>query len=372
MGPGVKRSGIAPALLNSSLAFALLCAAAPASADSSSTAERSVTTVAIGVHVIRPPDAPDGSPQGNTTVIIGADGVVVVDSCYLPSSAREDIAQIRQWTDRPVRYLVNTHWHNDHVRGNSAYREAFPRIDIVAHDETRRHIAGYVSRYSERFPKIEERYRKMIETRKDQAGNDLPASQVDVLGQALGGRAAVEKELATNVVLPPNLSFDRSFNVSLGDRDIEMKFLGRGNTSGDVVAYLPGEKILIAGDLLAHPVPYLGGGYPREEVETLQQMARLDADIIVPGHGDILHDKTYLHDVIAFIRTVVSEVGEQVYAAGNGPYNLDEVRRNVLKKLDLEAWRKKLGGSSQEDRDFFESFSLQGVITAAYAETWRR
>jgi cyclase len=83
--------------------------------DSVATPQRTVTKLAEGVYEIRHKDPPDHYMNGNTVVIIGDSGVLVVDSCYLPSSAREDIAQIRQWTNKPVRYLFNTHWHNDHV-----------------------------------------------------------------------------------------------------------------------------------------------------------------------------------------------------------------------------------------------------------------
>src|SRR3954465_15248303 len=94
--------------------FALvLCLGTQSFADSSVTTKRTVTKLADGVYMIRHPDAPDTFPQGNTTVVIGEKGVLVVDSCYLPSSAREDIAQIKQWTPLPVKWLVNTHWHND-------------------------------------------------------------------------------------------------------------------------------------------------------------------------------------------------------------------------------------------------------------------
>src|SRR3954471_9328790 len=101
-------------------------------ADSIATHGRTVTKLAEGVYEIRHPDAPDTFPQGNTTVIIGDRDVLVVDSCLLPSSAREDIAQIRKWTDKPVSYVVNTHWHFDHTLGNATYREAFPRAEFIA------------------------------------------------------------------------------------------------------------------------------------------------------------------------------------------------------------------------------------------------
>src|SRR4051812_31383083 len=80
-------------------------------ADSVTTKERTNTKLADGIYEIRHPDAPDGFPQSNTTVIIGDRDVLVVDSCLLPSTTREDIAQIRKWTNKPVTYLLNTHWH---------------------------------------------------------------------------------------------------------------------------------------------------------------------------------------------------------------------------------------------------------------------
>ena len=89
--------------------------------------------LAKGVYSIRHEDAPDAFPQGNTTVVVGQRDALVVDSCNLPSSARVDIAQIRQWTNTPERYLVNTHWHYDHTMGNGVYWQAFgPRFETPA------------------------------------------------------------------------------------------------------------------------------------------------------------------------------------------------------------------------------------------------
>lgn len=354
------------------LALLLSASAVLVFADSSVTTQRTVTQLGDGIYEIRHPDAPDTFPQGNTTVVIGDNGVLVVDSCYLPSSAREDIAQIKQWTDKPVRWLINTHWHNDHVQGNNEYVKAFPGINIVGHHETQSQIAGYVSRYPSRFPRIAATYRKYIDERKDGNGTALTDNDIADLKKALAGKDTVLVELKDNVIVPPNVSFDHDFNVDLGNRQVQVKHLGRGNTRGDVVVFLPKEKIVAAGDLLDSPVPYLGGGYPVEEIDTLKKLSALDPQIIVPGHGDVLRDKVLLTNVIEFLQTVTDELSKQIYVVGNGPRNLDEVRKNVMANLDLNKWRDKLAGPNQADRDFFDSFSLAGVITAAYAETWGR
>ena len=111
-----------------------LLAAAPVDGQT----DRKVTTLAEGVYEIQHKDALDGSASGNTTVIIGDRQVLVVDSCFLPSAAREDIAQIRQWTDKPVAFVLNTHFHNDHNLGNRAYMDTFPSLTIIAHAETKK------------------------------------------------------------------------------------------------------------------------------------------------------------------------------------------------------------------------------------------
>jgi len=109
-----------------------------------------------------------------------------------------------------------------------------------------------------------------------------------------------------------------------------------------------------------------------EEIETLKKLSALDPQTFVPGHGDVLRDKVLLNNVIEFLQTVTDEVSKQIYMVGNGPRNLDEVRKNVMANIDQNKWRDKLAGPNQADRDFFDSFSLAGVITAAYAETWGR
>ena len=81
-----------------------------------------------------------------------------------------------------------------------------------------------------------------------------------------------------------------------GGRDIEVKFLGRGHTSGDLVVYLPKERIVATGDLVVHPIPFGGSSYLQEWAGTLRKLKLLDATTIVPGHGEILSDWSYVDD----------------------------------------------------------------------------
>src|SRR5579862_3815573 len=105
--------------------------------------ERTITQLAEGVYAIQHPGMDLFGGSGNTTVIIGERQVFVVDACFFPSDARQDIAQIRQWTNKPVAFVLNTHFHNDHNFGNRIYMDAFPAVTILAHTETKREMDLY-------------------------------------------------------------------------------------------------------------------------------------------------------------------------------------------------------------------------------------
>ena len=135
-------------LTSSSARCCSVSRASLARADTVNTRERQAREIAPGIYTIRHPDPTDDFVDGNTTVVIGEREVLVVDTCYLPSSADADIALIRTWTDKPVRWVLNTHWHNDHVGGNQHYRLAWPGADVVGHEETRRMINGRLPRTS--------------------------------------------------------------------------------------------------------------------------------------------------------------------------------------------------------------------------------
>lgn len=101
-----------------------------------------------------------------------------MDSCYLASEAKQDIAQIRVWTDKLVRYLVHTHWHNDHTMGNATYAAAFPDVSIVAHSETRTMMNGYLSGWYARHTAQIAFLKNQLATGKGERGMALTDAQL--------------------------------------------------------------------------------------------------------------------------------------------------------------------------------------------------
>jgi cyclase len=349
-----------------------LAAAGAASADGVKTTELRVSEPAPGVHTIRHPDPTDDFPDGNTTLIVGTRHALVVDTGYLPSTARRDIEIVRGLTDRPVRYVLNTHWHNDHVGGNAAWLDAFPSADIVAHAETRAmmdaRIRSYVGRFIAEDSAIgrerARRQRQLDEGIGDDGQPLRPAEREAAILSLARSRRAVA-EFAAFVYQPPTLTFSGELTLDLGGREVRLLHLGRGNTGGDVVAYLPHERVLVAGDLLTHPVPYAFGGYPGEWRRTLQAVAQLDIDVIVPGHGEVLRGKQHLLRVIDLLGSAIDQVTELVNRHGSAA-TLDEVTRRV----DLARFRQAMT-RDDDDREFFDA-SMAGLIRQVYAEVKAR
>lgn len=363
---GAWRSAYAEAIR---VTFGMM-ASAPVPADSVLSPERNVTKLAEGIYTIRHQDPFPGWVHGNTTVIIGTKEVFVVDSCQLSASAREDIAQIRRWTDKPVRYLLNTHWHLDHTGGNKDYMDAFPSLMIVTHAETKKMMqATSMSLPSQALKDAtatQARLQKAIETGKSPNGSALTERDKTEAQHRLVLIGAIIDQAKAFTYLGPNLVFDRELDVDIGGREVQIKHWGRGNTTGDALVYLPRERILIAGDLLDHPVPFAYDGYPSEWIRTLTKMAQLDAETIVPGHGEVLHDKTFLYQVVDLMNSVVAQVNEHLNR--NDGATLDEVK----KSLDLKSFRQAMAGDDKTNAEFFDDSIGSSFVALAYHEAKQR
>ncbi len=340
-----------PWLLGIAAALSFLFAAGPLSGQQ----ERKVTKLADGVYAI---EHRGGPPSGNTTVIIGERQVFVVDSCFLPSAAREDIAQIRQWTDKPVSYLLNTHFHNDHNNGNKTYLDAFPSLAIIAQEETKKDMDLIQPGNIERTPKQLAATIAAFKQGKRQDGTPLTEDEKKQVQSVLPGMEKREAEFRTVVYQSPTLTFIDKLDIDIGNREVQVKHLGRGNTPGDAVVYLPKEKILIAGDLLVYPIPYTYDGYPAEWVQTLQNMAQLDAETIVPGHGPVLHGKAYLYLVADLLKSAVAQTRARIRQIGHpGFHSLEEVKGSV----DLTPFRVKFAGDDKDLQAEFDDMTVHLV-----------
>jgi glyoxylase-like metal-dependent hydrolase (beta-lactamase superfamily II) len=302
--------------------------------------------------------------EGNSLFIINDSDVVVVDTGLLPSSARIMAAELRKLTRKPVRFVVNTHWHDDHHNGNQVYRKLWPGVQFIAHRDTRTDM--FTGTYDVRAQDLARmstdaaRYARWAREGTDDAGQPLEAGRRARAGEL----AALFKELLPDFRsirnTPPDITFDRELVLYRGGRRIELRWLGRGNTRGDVVVFLPAEGIMETGDLLVQPVPFAFGSYYEDWIATLARVDSLPAEVIFPGHGTVQRDREYLHQVQGLLRALVTEVKAAVADSAS----LDETRRRVT----LPEWKIRFAGEDPRRQAMFDADFLAPAVERAWSQ----
>jgi cyclase len=244
----------------------------------------------------------------NSLVVVNADDVLVVDSHATPAAARVLVEEIRTLTPKPVRYVVDTHYHWDHAHGNQIFG---PDVQLIGHEYVRQMLLTNTLE-SRSYRSFIDPVPGQIETlRKQAAAETDPARR-----QALEGRLAVQ--LAYSDALkevkptPPNVTYQTQMTLIRGDREIRLLFLGRGHTGGDTVVYLPKEGIVATGDLIVGSLPfmYMGDAFVNEWPETMENVLQIDFTTIVPGHGDPFTDKQRVRNYQAYLRDLWTQAGE--------------------------------------------------------------
>jgi len=317
-------------------------------------------SVAPGVYVALQPFA-DRFNDSNSTVIVLDDTVVVVDTQTTLTATREILEQIRKVTDKPVRWVVNTHWHGDHVQGNQIYREAFPGVQFIAQASTREDMANRTTAELKddvaSLPGRIEKYRQMLAIGHTPDGEALTDQQKSILEMRVSTFSRQLPDLLQTHVVLPDVTFDNSLSLFGGNREVRLTHYA-GHTRGDVAVFLPAEKILITGDLL-DDMPYTGDGSPAALVKTLHEFDRLDFDLIIPGHGGIERGREHLHQVTQLFESIVSQVRDDVRAS----LSLADTK----KKVNVEEFRVPLTGGEEHAMRAFDGF-VPAAIERAYLE----
>lgn len=235
----------------------------------------------------------------NASIIVNADDVMVVDTNLSPGAAWALREELKTLTPKPVRYVVNTHWHWDHAHGNQIYGRD---VTVIGHEYTRAKLAAGDSMRGRS-------YEMFITTGLPARIADLkaklaaaPATDRATLTSQL---AIAETQLAGSKVLvptPPTLTFSNELTLVRGGREIRLLYLGRAHTGGDIVVFLPKERLVITGDLLVEGTSYIGDGFTAEWPATLEKLRALDFDLILPGHGSVLRGKAKIDHFTAYLR----------------------------------------------------------------------
>jgi glyoxylase-like metal-dependent hydrolase (beta-lactamase superfamily II) len=247
----------------------------------------------------------------NAAIIEGDNDVLVVDSHVSPGGAWALREELKAITPKPIKWVVNSHFHFDHSHGNQIYG---PDVEIIGHDDTRAQITAGKSQDSPAREFFVGGIPNAIKNLESRLAGATPEERTNIENQIAVQRNHLE---GTNAVrpTPPTMTLSRTMTLHRGSREIRLLFLGRGHTAGDVIVYLPQERIIATGDLLIEGPSYMGDAYFTEWIDTIEALKQVDFDTVLPGHGRAFSGKAKLDHWQAYLRDFWSQA-QKFHKAG--------------------------------------------------------
>jgi len=236
----------------------------------------------------------------NSVVIVNDQDVMLVDPGITPAAATAFIADVKTLTNKPVKYVVDTHYHYDHAFGNQVFG---PDVTIIGHDTTRRRLNGPGSLKERTYltnstAAIANRFTLL----KRQISEATDAQQRAILERQLAIHQQYADEQAKVRPTPPNATLSRDMTLVRGTREIQIRFFGRAHTDGDIVVFLPKERMVATGDMITSALSYTGDAFLEEWPATLEGVLSLDFDTVLPGHGNVFKGKDHIRNLQAYWR----------------------------------------------------------------------
>ena len=235
--------------------------------------------------------------MSNAMVLVGEFDTLIVDSHVTPVAARALIDSLSVVTDKPVRYLVNSHYHFDHAHGNQSFPDG---VEIIGHEFTRAKLNGDIGNvleertfrsFSDPVPSIVSNLERQVEEESDSGRRAQLQEQLRVQTDYMNAIPEVNPT-------PPNITLAEKMTlfqvVARGSREIQLLHFGRAHTGGDVVVYLPQERIAFTGDMMLPGLAYMGDGHVDEWPAALEGLKNLNFDAWLPGHGPVMRDKSQI------------------------------------------------------------------------------
>ena len=263
----------------------------------------------------------------NSPIILTDDEALVIDSEITPAAARALVADLKAITNKPVRYVVDSHYHYDHAHGNQVFTAD---AQVIGHDNTRRRMLTNVLEQYTYLSSVQP-VPARVDALKQRIAQEADPQQKAALERQVANSLAYLEQIKETKVTPPNLTFDRTMTLFRAGRDIRLLYLGRGHTDTDVVVYLPKERIVCTGDLMESVVSYMGDSFPDEWIATLERLKALDFDTVMPGHGVVFKGKTKIEAFQNYLRDVIT----QVTALRKQGLSADD----AAQKVDVTAYR---------------------------------
>ena len=261
----------------------------------------------------------------NAVVVVNDEDVLIVDPGVTAAAATALVADVKKLTNKPIKYVVDSHYHYDHAFGNQVFG---PDVTIIGHDTVRRRLTGpavlkqrtYLMNSTAAIASRFTQLKQQIAEAKDPKARAVYERQLVIHQQYADEQAKIRPT-------PPNNTLSRDMTLHRGSREIQIRFLGRAHTDGDVVVFLPKERMIATGDMITSALSYTGDAFVSEWPATLEAVMALDFDTVLPGHGTVFKGKDHIRNLQAYWRDFYQQA-EALRKQGVAP-------EEAAKRIDL-------------------------------------
>jgi glyoxylase-like metal-dependent hydrolase (beta-lactamase superfamily II) len=242
----------------------------------------------------------------NAAIFENANDLLIVDTHSKPSAVISLVSQIkRDVSQKPVRYIVNSHFHWDHTQGTPTYRRIMPHADVLSSEATRRLIS---ENGSERLKRSLEETQRSIARYEAAARDAKTPEQKQWYTQAIREAKDYLNEMKNYAPELPNVTLSDDLIIHDKAHDLHLAFRGKAHTAGDVIVYCPQKKVIATGDALHGFAPFIADGYPTEWPNTLLRFAQFDFDHVIGGHGGVQQGKARLYQMAQYIDELTTSI----------------------------------------------------------------
>jgi glyoxylase-like metal-dependent hydrolase (beta-lactamase superfamily II) len=244
----------------------------------------------------------------NGAIFVRSKDVVVVDAHSKPSAAASLIAQIRrEVTDKPVRYVINTHFHWDHTQGDHAYRQTGVKVDFIAANATKQLMSEFAMARMKASADAVPQQIEVMQQRSERSGS---AAEKAFCAEQIRQMQSYQAELKDYTLELPTITFDDSYLLREPAFDLHLEFHGRAHTGGDIFVLCPQQRVLATGDASHGWVPNIADGYPRLWPATIDKVMRGDFKYVLGGHGPMQPDRGVMTNQRNYIEELTGKVEE--------------------------------------------------------------
>jgi len=322
--------------------------------------------IADHVWVMRQPDRLWAAVIGNVTIVEQSDGIVLIDSGGSIPDGRDIVRAVAALSQKPIKAVAITHWHNDHPLGVPGILETFPGAQVIATPVTADFLKSETKvGFGKADPALDlERAKRAADTVKEfeaeaakaETSPDLKA-QYALEANWIAQRA---KRQMGNYVVPPTSTVTDTLILADVVAPVEFHFLGTANTHGDLIAWLPKQKTVATGDIVVLPTPYGFTVSTKPWLETLARLERLPFTTLIPGHGRVQRDRKYLET----LKWSMADIAKRANAAAASGLS----KEKAVAAFDLTEEQARFGAADAWTKKWLNDYWLQGMFETAFDE----